>query len=43
MELTILQFADVRFGSKADIRNAKGHVRFTLESGHVRRNYGCLL
>jgi hypothetical protein len=25
---------DVRFGSKADIRNAKGHVRFTPKSGH---------
>ena len=28
--------ADVRFGSKADICSAKRHVRFTLESGHVR-------
>jgi hypothetical protein len=27
---------DVRFGSKADIRSAKRHVRFTLDSGHVR-------
>jgi hypothetical protein len=26
--------ADVRFGSKADIRTAKSHVRFTPESGH---------
>jgi hypothetical protein len=27
---------DVRFGSKADIRTAKRHVRFTLKSRHVR-------
>jgi hypothetical protein len=27
---------DVRFGSLADIRAAKNHVRFTPESGHVR-------
>jgi hypothetical protein len=26
----------VRFGSKADIRAAKNHVRFTPKSGHVR-------
>src|SRR5262249_13749421 len=26
--------SDVRFGSQADTRTAKGHVRFTLESGH---------
>ena len=26
----------VRFRSKADIRTAKSHVRFTPESGHVR-------
>jgi len=26
--------ADVRFGSKADMCSAKGHVRFTPESGH---------
>jgi hypothetical protein len=25
---------NVRFGSKADICGAKGHVRFTPESGH---------
>jgi hypothetical protein len=25
---------DVRFGSKADMCSAKGHVRFTPESGH---------
>ena len=28
----------VRFGSKADMCSAKGHVRFTPESGHVRCN-----
>jgi hypothetical protein len=28
----------VRFGSKADIRAAKCHIRFTPESGHVRCN-----
>ena len=27
---------DVRFGSKADMCNAKSHVRFTPESGHWR-------
>jgi hypothetical protein len=32
-----------RFGSKADIRPAKSHVRFTLESGHVQCNGSCLL
>jgi hypothetical protein len=25
----------VRFGSKADIRDAKSHICFTLKSGHV--------
>jgi hypothetical protein len=35
--------ADVRFGSKADMCGAKGHVRFTPESGHVRCNGPCLL
>jgi hypothetical protein len=29
---------DVRFASKADARNAKRHVRFTPQSGHVRCN-----
>src|SRR4029453_19108224 len=29
----------LRFGSKADMCSAKGHVRFTPESGH-RNNYG---
>ena len=33
----------VRFGSKADIRAAKGHVCFTPESGHVRCGSKCLL
>jgi hypothetical protein len=28
----------VRFGSQADIRTAKGHVRFTPKSGHVQCN-----
>jgi hypothetical protein len=35
--------ADVRFGSKADIRAAKRHVRFTPESGHSQRQYQCPL
>jgi hypothetical protein len=30
--------ADVRFGSKADMCSAKGHVRSTPESGHVQCN-----
>ena len=34
---------DVRFGSKADICAAIGHVRFAPESGHVRCSYGCPL
>ena len=33
----------VRFGSKADICNAKRHVRFTPESRHVRCNSACPL
>jgi len=33
----------VRFGSRADIRNAKRHVRFTLESGHVQCTRPCPL
>ena len=32
-----------RFGSKADMCSAKRHVRFTPESGHVRRNTSCPL
>ena len=28
--------ADVRFGSKADMCNAKHRVRFTPDSGHVQ-------
>ena len=35
--------ADVRFGSKADICNAKKHVRFTPNSGHVQCNSACPL
>jgi len=34
-EVQHTQRADVRFGSKADMCSAKGHVRFTPESGHV--------
>ena len=34
----LLRTAHVRFGSKADMCSAKGHVRFTPESGHVRCN-----
>jgi hypothetical protein len=30
-----IPWAHVRFGSKADMCAAKGHVCFTLESGHV--------
>src|SRR5262249_37578306 len=33
----------VRFGSKADIRTATGHVRFIPESGHVRCTSSCPL
>jgi hypothetical protein len=33
-----LDVRNVRFGSKADICTAIGHVRFTPESGHVRCN-----
>jgi hypothetical protein len=31
----------VRFGSLADICSAKGHVRFTLKSGHSQCTTGC--
>ena len=34
---------DVRFGSKADIRTAIDHVRFSPESGQMRRTRSCLL
>ena len=34
---------NVRFGSKADMCSAKGHVRFAPESGHVRCNSICPL
>src|SRR5262245_58522073 len=34
---------NVRFGSKADICTAIGHVRFTPESGHVQCTSACLL
>jgi len=33
----------VRFGSEADMCGAIGHVRFTPESGHVRRERQCPL
>ena len=33
-----LESRHVRFGSKADMCSAKGHVRFTPESGHVQCN-----
>ncbi|MGC1960508.1 MAG: hypothetical protein WA683_23130, partial [Pseudolabrys sp.] len=35
--------SDVRFGSKADMCNAKRHVRFTPESRHVQCNSACPL
>src|SRR5262245_52700806 len=38
-----LQSSNVRFGSKADIRGAKSHVRFAPKSGHVRCTRACLL
>ena len=34
---------DIRFGSKADMCTAKGHVRFTPKSGHVQRISRCPL
>ena len=33
--MTVQFQTDVRFGSKADICSAKGHVRFTPESGPI--------
>ena len=42
-EVQYKRSANVRFGSKADICNAKRHVRFTPESGHVRCKEGCPL
>src|SRR5262249_38534028 len=39
----MLHVDHVRFGSKADIRAAKSHVRFTPESGHVRCSSRCPL
>jgi hypothetical protein len=36
--VVLVYLSAVRFGSKADIRAAIGHVRFTPESGHVRCN-----
>jgi hypothetical protein len=37
------QSIDIRFGSKADIGHAEGHVRFTPESGHHLSAFGCPL
>ena len=34
---------DVRFGSKADMCSARGHVCFTPNSGHVQCNSACPL
>jgi len=34
---------NVRFGSKADMYDAKRHVRFTPKSGHVQCNSECPL
>jgi hypothetical protein len=34
---------NVRFGSKADMCSAKGHVRFTPESGHSQSEFQCPL
>ena len=36
-------WANVRFGSEADICGAKGHVRFTPRSGHVQCTSLCPL
>ena len=35
--------ADVRFGSKADVRTAKRDVRFAPDGGHVQRVSPCPL
>jgi hypothetical protein len=34
---------NVRFGSKADIRAAKRHVRFAPESGREKARYGIIV
>ena len=39
----MLSQGDVRFGSKADMCSAKGHVRFTPRSGHWRCTNQCPL
>ena len=41
--LQMLLRPDVRFGSKADICNAKRHVRFTPKSGHAQCTRPCPL
>jgi hypothetical protein len=43
LKLGHLRRRDVRFGSKADMCSAKGHVRFAPESGHMRCNNKCPL
>ena len=43
MQTEIRRRIDVRFGSKADICDAKSHVRFTLESGHMQCTRRCPL
>jgi hypothetical protein len=40
---TLRRKRDVRYGPLADICTAKDHVRFTPESGHLRRNILCPL
>jgi hypothetical protein len=40
---TLQCIGNVRFGSEADMCGAKSHVRFTPESGHLRRTSACLL
>src|SRR5262249_59806965 len=42
-KIAVKQSLYAGFGSKADIRAATGHVRFTPKSGHVQRTSPCLL
>ena len=42
-KLSIAVFAYVRFGSKADVRTAKSHVRSYSETGHVQCKRSCPL
>ena len=39
----MVQYGNVRFGSKADMCNAHRHVRFTPNSGHMRCKEECPL